>query len=72
MEELKTHDNGITIVKLGPGQSVKATCIATLVRVFGLLPSMRLHRCMTLYVLALSSLCLSLRVWVPGCGQDAL
>ena len=32
MNELSTYDNGITIVKLGPGQSVKATCIATLVR----------------------------------------
>lgn len=26
------RDNGITIVKLGPGQSIHATCIATLVR----------------------------------------
>lgn len=25
------RDNGITIVKLGPGQSIRATCIATLV-----------------------------------------
>jgi hypothetical protein len=30
-DELSSTDNGITIVKLGPGQHVKAMCIATLV-----------------------------------------
>jgi hypothetical protein len=31
--ELSPQNSGITIVKLGPGQALKVTCIATLVRV---------------------------------------